>query len=139
MPLDKFYHDLSDKTTFIKEVETWNSGGHVMIDIIWLKSGKILMISDEAVCKYDCIEQFMGDEGEYNYDKYCVDLIDEDLPKNQPVYDSSMIGRPFVYNGVTITNPFLSECGRFSVKPKLYYGKPYLESLKGGPNENVDD
>ena len=47
----KIYHDLSDKTEFIKEIETWNSGGYVMIDIIWLKSGKILVISDKVVCK----------------------------------------------------------------------------------------
>lgn len=129
----KIYHDLSDKTEFIKEIETWNSGGYVMLDIIWLKSGKILVISDEVVCKYDCIEQFMGDEGDYQYEKNCTDLIDPDLDEKQPVYDSSMIGRPFEYNGVEITNPFVSECGRFTIKhPEFYYGKPYLDSLKGG-------
>lgn len=29
---------------------------------------------------------------------------------------------PFEHDGVLVTNPFLSECGRFDVSPKDYYG-----------------
>ena len=28
----------------------------------------------------------------------------------------------FEYEGIWITNPYLSECGRFEVNPKEYYG-----------------
>jgi hypothetical protein len=124
-------YDCSKGTEFIESIETWNSGGNVMLDIIKLKSGKILVLSDEVVCKYNSIGEFMGDEGEYHYERHCAELIDYDLPEHQPTPNSSLIGRPFEYNGVTITNPFLSECGRFSVKPEFYYGGAYLNSLKG--------
>jgi len=128
-------YDCSKGSEFIKSIETWNSGGNVMLDIIKLKSGKILVISDEVVCKYNSIGEFMGDEGEYHYDKYCAELYDDqELPDYQPTPNSSLIGKPFKHNGVTITNPFLSECGRFSVKPELYYGSAYLNSLKGERN-----
>lgn len=123
---------LGDKHEFIKEIDTWNSGGNVMLDIIWLKSGKILVVSDEVVCKYNSIAQFMGDEGDYHYDKDCAELIDYELDPRQPGINSSLIGRPFEYDGITITNPFMSECGRFAVKnPEIYYGVAYLNSLKG--------
>jgi hypothetical protein len=42
---------------FVDRIETWNSGGNVMLDIIHLKSGKVLVISDEVVCKYNCIRR----------------------------------------------------------------------------------
>jgi hypothetical protein len=59
---------------FIKEIETWNSGGNVMLDIIYLKSGKILVISDEVVCKYDSIDLFLNDEGDYDYKNNTIEL-----------------------------------------------------------------
>jgi len=62
---------------FIESVETWNSGGNVMLDIVKLKSGKVIIISDEVICKYNSIEEFMGDEGEYDYDKQCISLLEE--------------------------------------------------------------
>jgi len=131
-------YDCSKGSEFIESIETWNSGGHVMLDIIKLKSGKILVISDEVVCRYDSVGHFMADEGYQNYNKECIDLIDEELKPDQPVYDSSLIGRPFEYNGVTITNPFMSECGRFHIPhPEHYYGGAYLKSLKGEINEDA--
>ena len=105
--------------------------------LLSLKSGKILIISDEVVCKYNCIEEFMGDEGEYNYERYCVDLIDPDLPEKQPQKEKP-IGRSFVFNGVEITNPNMSECGRFSVNPETYYGHHYLMSLQPLEDKNED-
>jgi hypothetical protein len=65
------------KAEFIESIETWNSGGNIMLDVIKLKSGKILIISDECVCKYDSIEEFNGDEGEYDYDQYCIQFEGE--------------------------------------------------------------
>lgn len=68
--------DVSEKTTWTKSIETWNSGGYVMLDVIKLKSGQFLLISDECVCKYESWEEFMGDEGEHDYDKQCVTLLE---------------------------------------------------------------
>ena len=124
-------HNYLGYTEFIESVETWNSGGNVMLDIVKLKSGQILIISDEAVCKYNSISEFYGDDGEYDYALYCTSLIEEPIKTYQPTFNASMIGRPFVYKGVEITNPFLSSCGRFKVDPKREYGKAYLDSLEG--------
>ena len=121
--------ELTDTTTFIDRVETWNSGGNVMLDTVFLKSGKVLIISDEAVCKYNSINEFLGDEGEHNYDEQCVNLLDEGCTA-QPVYDDKLIGKPFEFDGVEIVNPFISECGRFViVDPEEYYGDAYRKSL----------
>ena len=117
-------------TEFIKEIDTWNSGGNVMLDVVHLKSGQVLVISDEVVCRYDSITDFLEDEGEYNYDKQCVELIDSD--KTKPL----KIGRPFEFNGINITNPYLSECGRFDIEPEDYYGDAYLDSLKPLEEDN---
>ena len=62
---------------FIKSIEIWNSGGNVMLDVIKLKSDKVIVISDEVICKYNSIKEFMGDEGEYDYDKQCVSLLED--------------------------------------------------------------
>ena len=61
---------------FVERVETWNSGGNVMLDTIWLKSGKVLIISDEVVCKYDTINDFLNDNGDYDYAKNSIDLLE---------------------------------------------------------------
>lgn len=42
--------------TFVKSVFTWDSGGGVEVDLIELNDGKILMISNEAVCIYKNME-----------------------------------------------------------------------------------
>lgn len=124
--------NISEKTTFTESIETWNSGGNVMLDVIKLKSGKILIISDEVVCKYNSIEEFYGDEGEYDYNKYCVDLLDQGVKiTKQPDFKSGLIGKPFLYEGFEIVDPFVSECGRFIVDPNEYYGEAYKKSLEG--------
>jgi len=111
--------DVSEKTTFTESIETWNSGGNVMLDIIKLKSGKYLIISDECVCKYETLEEFYGDEGEYDYNKHCVDLIEtyKDCP-------------PFTHEGVEITEPTMSSCGRFRVNPYDYYGEDFKQAWR---------
>ena len=60
---------------FIYHIDTWNSGGNVMLDIIHLKSGKVLIISDEVVCKYNSIEDFSADQGDHDYDANTIELI----------------------------------------------------------------
>jgi len=62
---------------FIKEIETWNSGGNVMLDIIHLKSGKVLIISDEVVCKYNSIEDFFSDQGDHDYKANSIELTSD--------------------------------------------------------------
>lgn len=38
----------------------------------------------------------------------------------------------FHWNGFFITDPWMSECGRFQVIPVQYYGKAYIEWVRGG-------
>ncbi len=57
----------------------------------------------------------------------------------------------FLFEGTQITNPNLTECGRFEVNPKEYYGKAYEIALikelikvtndykKASENETIDD
>ena len=42
--------------------ETWHSGGGIWLVLIRRKDGKLVVVSDEAVCEYESQEQF--DEGE---------------------------------------------------------------------------
>ena len=121
--------DVMHETTWLSHVSTYNSGGNVMLDIIELKSGKVLIVSDECICKYDSMQHWNEDVGEtIDYDKDCIEFnAVKPTPKVQPLN----IGRKFVYNGVEITNPYVSECGRFDVNPIEYYGRAYRDSLKG--------
>jgi hypothetical protein len=68
------------KAGFIESIETWNSGGHVMLDIIKLKSGNVLVISEEVVCRYDSINHFMEIE-DYGVDEECIELWEEQNDK----------------------------------------------------------
>lgn len=34
----------------------------------------------------------------------------------------------FMFNGVSITNPFMDESGRYEVNPITYYGSHFIES-----------
>ena len=45
-------------TEHISKVETVNTGGNCMVDLIHLKDGRILGISDDVVALYRSIEQF---------------------------------------------------------------------------------
>lgn len=118
--------DLSEKeATWVESIETWNSGGGVMLDQITLKSGQVLIVSDECICRYNSITDFLENGGEYDYDKQCIDLIET---------ESFKIGKPFEFNGINITNPYTSECGRFNVKPGSYYGFAYFKSLEEDNN-----
>lgn len=46
----------------IEEVTTWDSGGGQVLDIITLKDGRVLVVSEDAVVLYPSMEEF--EEGE---------------------------------------------------------------------------
>ena len=52
-----------------------------------------------------------------NNDGMCVEC---DSPERD--CDCEPVFKVFEYGGVSITNPYLSECGRFEVDPFEYYG-----------------
>lgn len=46
--------------TFIESTETHDTGGNVMNDVIHLKSGMILVVTDEVVCCYSDRDYQLG-------------------------------------------------------------------------------
>ncbi len=46
----------------IKEISTWNSGGGVMLDLITLKDGRVLVVSDDVVVLYENMEEVTDGE-----------------------------------------------------------------------------
>ena len=42
--------------------------------------------------------------------------------KSEQNCNCNPIFKVFEYDGITITNPYISECGRFTVNPFTYYG-----------------
>lgn len=51
-------------TEYVKSVSSWDSGGGIMIDVIELKDGRVLGITDESVVLYPSMEAL--EEGEAN-------------------------------------------------------------------------
>ena len=47
---------------YIEDTETWDTGGNIQVDIVRLKNGKIIGISDDCVCLYDNEDQFWEDD-----------------------------------------------------------------------------
>lgn len=47
---------------YIKETSSWESGGGITLDIVELKDGRILAISDEVVILYSDMDDLMGGE-----------------------------------------------------------------------------
>ena len=47
---------------WIKELGTWNSGGGLVLDMLTLKDGRILVVSEDAVVLYSSAEDL--EEGE---------------------------------------------------------------------------
>ncbi len=48
---------MSQNLEHIKEISTWNSGGGVMLDLITLKDGRVLVVSDDVVVLYENMEE----------------------------------------------------------------------------------
>ena len=44
---------------FIKETSSWDSGGGITLDLIELKDGRVLAISDDAVVLYKDMDELM--------------------------------------------------------------------------------
>ena len=42
----------------IADIETWNSGGSQVLDMVTLKDGRVLVISEDAVVLYSDREDF---------------------------------------------------------------------------------
>ena len=47
---------------YIVEVTTWNSGGGIELNIVTLKDGRVLAISDESVVLYASIDDLVAGE-----------------------------------------------------------------------------
>jgi hypothetical protein len=46
----------------IAEISTWESGGGQVLDLLTLKDGRVLVISDESVVLYGSMEDMEGGE-----------------------------------------------------------------------------
>ena len=44
---------------YVKEVSSWDSGGDVTLDLVELKDGRVLAISDEVVVLYKDMEELL--------------------------------------------------------------------------------
>jgi len=52
-------------TEYIKSISSWDSGGGIVIDIVELKDGRVLGITDESVVLYpsmDALEEGEADD-----------------------------------------------------------------------------
>lgn len=60
--------DTIDRPAHLRNVDTWNSGGGVEVDILELDDGTTLVVGDETVSFYRSLDDFWaetedGDEG----------------------------------------------------------------------------
>lgn len=52
------------ETEYVKSVSSWDSGGGIMVDIVELKDGRVLGITDESVVLYPSMEALEGGEAD---------------------------------------------------------------------------
>lgn len=50
------------QTEFIKAVSSWDSGGGITVDLVELKDGRVLGITDESVVLYPSMEALQDGE-----------------------------------------------------------------------------
>jgi len=48
----------------IAESTTWDSGGGIILDILTLKDGRVIAISEDAIVLYSSVEDLEGGEAE---------------------------------------------------------------------------
>jgi hypothetical protein len=48
---------------YITKQETWNTGGGCMVDVLTLKNGQVLCLSDEYAGLYNSIDDMLEDDG----------------------------------------------------------------------------
>ncbi len=53
-----------DELSYVKSVSSWDSGGGVMVDLIELKDGRVLGISDEVLILYKNMEDLVSGGGD---------------------------------------------------------------------------
>ena len=46
----------------IKNVETWDVGGGLQVDVLTMPNGQILVVSDDYVGLYENADKFFGDD-----------------------------------------------------------------------------
>ncbi len=46
------------KTTYVKSIETEQTGGGVMLDYVTLKNGYVIVIGEDMVCVYRSMDDF---------------------------------------------------------------------------------
>jgi hypothetical protein len=51
-------------TEYIKSISSWDSGGGIVIDIVELKDGRVLGITDESVVLYPSMEALESGESD---------------------------------------------------------------------------
>lgn len=58
---------ITTELSYVKEMQTWNSGGDVMLDVIELESGLTLVVGEETVSVYPTVDDFWAecDDGEH--------------------------------------------------------------------------
>lgn len=61
------------RLTYIDSMETYDSGGHCMIDFVHLKDGKVLGINDECIVLYPSMEAFETHDGTEQLP--CINLV----------------------------------------------------------------
>ena len=67
----------------IEKVETWNSGGNIMLDIVTLKDGTVIVISDDLIVQYPTLGVFLdGDIHPEQYGNKTIERITTDTGEN---------------------------------------------------------
>lgn len=52
---------------YITRVETWNSGGNIILDIVYLKDGTVLVIDGDQIGNYSSLDDFLNGTGTTSY------------------------------------------------------------------------
>lgn len=60
---------------YITSIETIDTGGHVEVDLIHLKTGQVMTVTDDAVCVWASLEDY-----EKSFDGYSAECAVVNLP-----------------------------------------------------------
>jgi len=98
-----------DQTTFVQSIETVNTGGNVMNDVITLNNGTVIAISEEIICLYGSREAY-----EDNYIPHSfMDMISPTIDENRnfmltfdPLYYKDITPRQLTGSEINDNNGF---------------------------------
>jgi hypothetical protein len=65
---------------YIIKKETWNTGGGCMVDVLTLRGGQVLCISDEYVGLYQSIDDMLEDDGTKCINGFWIDTKEQIKP-----------------------------------------------------------